>query len=36
VPRLSEVADLDEVFAVMRLPYCPPENGFRDVNFITR
>ena len=36
VPRLSEVADLDEVFAVMRLPYSPPENGFRDVNFIAR
>ena len=35
VPRLAEVADLDEVFAVMRLPYSPPENGFPDVNFKT-
>jgi hypothetical protein len=35
VPRLSEVADLEEVFAVVRLPYSPPENGFPNVNFIT-
>jgi hypothetical protein len=34
VRRLSEVADLEEVFAVFRLPYSPPENGFPDVNFI--
>ena len=33
VPRLSEVADLEEVFAVVRLPYSPPENGFPDVKF---
>jgi hypothetical protein len=33
VPRLSEVADLDEVFAVMRLPYSPPESGFPDLRF---
>jgi hypothetical protein len=35
VPRLSEVADLEEVIATVRLPYCPPENGFPEVNFIT-
>lgn len=34
VPRLSEVADLEEVFAAIRLPYSPPENGLPDVNFI--
>ncbi|MBN2116166.1 MAG: hypothetical protein JW730_06335 [Anaerolineales bacterium] len=33
VPRLAEVADMDEVFAVMRLPYSPPEDGFPDVTF---
>jgi len=33
IPRLAEVADMDEVFAVMRLPYSPPENGFPDVTF---
>jgi hypothetical protein len=33
-PRLAEVADLEEVFDVMRLPYSPPDNGFPDVNFI--
>jgi hypothetical protein len=36
VSRLSEVADLEEVFAVMRLPYSPPESGFPNVNFITK
>jgi hypothetical protein len=36
VARLSEVADLEEVFAAIRLPYSPPENGFPNVNFITR
>lgn len=35
VPRLSEVADLDEVFAAIRLPYSPPENGFPDMSFVT-
>jgi hypothetical protein len=35
VPRLSEVADLEEVFAVMRLPYSPPENGFPDMKFLS-
>ena len=35
VPRLSEVADLEEVFAVMRLPYSPPDDGFPDVRFNT-
>jgi hypothetical protein len=35
VSRLSEVADLEEVFAAIRLPYCPPENGFPNVNFIS-
>jgi hypothetical protein len=35
VPRLSEVADLEEVFAVMRIPYSPPENGFPDLRFAT-
>jgi hypothetical protein len=35
VPRLSEVADLEEVFAVMRLPYSPPENGFPDMKFFS-
>ena len=34
VSRLSEVADLEEVFAVVRLPYSPPENGFPNVRFI--
>jgi hypothetical protein len=34
VSRLSEVADLEEVFAAVRLPYCPPENGLPNVNFI--
>ena len=33
VPRLAEVADLDEVFAVTRVPYSPPEDGFPDVKF---
>lgn len=33
VPRLAEVADSDEVFAVMRLPYSPPDMGFPDVTF---
>jgi len=33
VPRLSEVADLEEMFAVMRIPYSPPENGFPSMNF---
>jgi hypothetical protein len=33
VPRLSEVADLEEVFAAVRLPYSPPEDGFPDVSF---
>ncbi len=35
VPRLAELADLDEVFAVVRLPYEPPDNGFPDVKFAT-
>jgi hypothetical protein len=34
VPRLSEVADMDEVFAVIRIPYSPPENGFPDLDFV--
>ena len=33
IPRLAEVADLEEVFSVMRLPYSPPENGLPGVNF---
>jgi hypothetical protein len=33
VPRLSEIADMEEVFSVMRLPYSPPENGFPDLRF---
>jgi hypothetical protein len=33
IPRLAEVADLEEVFSVMRLPYSPPENGFSGINF---
>jgi hypothetical protein len=32
-PRLSEIADLDEVFAAMRLPYSPPEDGFPNLKF---
>jgi hypothetical protein len=32
-PRLSEIADLDEVTAVMRLPYAPPEDGFPNLAF---
>lgn len=35
IQRLSEVADLEEVFAVLRLPYSPPENGFPDMSFVT-
>ncbi len=35
ISRLSEVADLEEVFAAIRLPYCPPEHGFPNVNFIS-
>jgi hypothetical protein len=35
VSRLSEVADLEEVFAAIRLPYCPPENGLPNVIFIS-
>lgn len=34
-PRFSEIADLDEVFDVMHLPYSPPENGFPDLEFYT-
>jgi hypothetical protein len=34
VSRLSEVADLQEVFAVAQLPYSPPENDFPNVSFI--
>lgn len=33
VPRLSDIADMEEVFSVMRLPYSPPENGFPDLRF---
>lgn len=33
VPRLSEVADLEEVFAVVRIPYTAPENGFPNLKF---
>jgi len=32
-PRLSEIADLDEVVAAMRLPYSPPEDGFPNLSF---
>jgi hypothetical protein len=35
VARLSEVADLEEAFAVLRLPYCPPENGLPNVTYIS-
>jgi hypothetical protein len=35
VARLSEVADLEEVFAVLRLPYCPPENGLPGVTYLS-
>lgn len=34
-PRLAEVADLEEVFDVMRLPYAPPDEGFPDMKFVT-
>ncbi|HEX5838351.1 MAG TPA: hypothetical protein VFY26_11020 [Anaerolineales bacterium] len=34
-PRLSEVADLEEVFAAVRLPYSPPEDGLPGVTFGT-
>jgi hypothetical protein len=33
VRRLAELADLDEVFAVVRLPYSPPDDALRDVKF---
>jgi hypothetical protein len=29
----AEVADLDELFAVGRIPYSPPDDGFPDVKF---
>jgi hypothetical protein len=35
-PRLSAVADLEEVVEVMRLPYCPPEEGFPDFHFANK
>lgn len=35
IPRLAEVADLEEVFAVLRLPYSPPENGLPNMNFVS-
>ncbi len=35
VPRLSEVADADEVFAAIRFPYSPPEDGLPGVHYIT-
>jgi hypothetical protein len=35
VARLSEVADLDEVFAALRLPYSPPENGLPNVTYLS-
>ncbi len=35
IPRFSEVADMDEVFSIVRLPYLPPENGFPDMNFVS-
>ena len=34
IPRLAEVADLDEVFAALRIPYSPPNNGFPNMNFV--
>lgn len=33
VPRLAEIADLEEIFAVMRLPYSPPDQGLPGVKF---
>lgn len=33
IQRLADVADLEELFAVVRLPYAPPENGFPDMKF---
>ncbi|MFZ5818301.1 MAG: hypothetical protein ACOYYJ_00230 [Chloroflexota bacterium] len=33
LPRLSELASIDEVHAVFRLPY-PPEPGLPDINFL--
>jgi hypothetical protein len=32
-PRLSEIADMEEVFSVMRLPYSPPADGFPNLRF---
>ncbi|CAG0953236.1 hypothetical protein ANAEL_00185 [Anaerolineales bacterium] len=32
-PRLSEVADMDEVLSAIRIPYSPPGDGFLDANF---
>jgi hypothetical protein len=34
-PRLADVADVEEVLAVMRIPYSPPENGLPGVRFVT-
>jgi hypothetical protein len=33
VYRLEEIADMEEVAAVIRLPYSPPENGFPDFEY---
>jgi hypothetical protein len=34
-PRLSEVADLEEVFEVIRLPYSPPDEGLPNLHFMS-
>lgn len=33
VPRLSEVADMSEVFGAIRIPYSPPVDGLPEVKF---
>jgi hypothetical protein len=33
-PRLSEVADLEEVFSAMRIPYSPPESDLLGIKYL--
>jgi hypothetical protein len=34
VPRLSEVADLEEVFSAIRIPYSPPESDLLGIKYL--
>lgn len=33
IPRLSEIGDMEEVLAVMRIPYCPPGEDLHHMKF---